>query len=620
MMMRDHQYGEASSLSRSPSSPLQTSLNHHSPNSHRNRNLFPGDSSSRFSLRSPSPSYFSNGFCCSDDGSSQFASPPFDGIMTKHYYLSDHDLGLWESLHRLNIRDEQVEKTHHQNLGFRFGVSSAFGDSVRPIVHRKIALFEIQGYVYLMAKDQHGCRYLQRIVEDGTVLDAMIIFNEVIPHVVELMMDPFGNYLIQKLLHVCNEQQRTQIILTVTSEPRQLIRISLNAYGTRVLQRLVESIKTRNQISMVKSALRPGFLTLIRDLNGNHVIQRCLECLSTEDNQFIFDNATKFCIDIATHRHGCCVLQKCIAYSTGQRREKLITEISRNSLFLAQDPYGNYAVQFVIELREFSAISMVLAQLKGHYVELSMQKFSSHLVERCLTHCPESRPQIVLELISVPHFDHLIQDPYANFVIQAALAVTKSFNGNRRDHTKKRKRVVATPTLVYDLCASSVQIISHKAFEAEICKLPKIVKASLVAPRIIAPPPMNGSSLQMITREEFEDVVYKSPTSNTFGRPPLSRSFNLGEGSYCWGYILATNNGDAEGNDFPSKMAIKCAPVTISSSLINEERILIGLSYPYVVCCYGSKTMTARTRLGNSYFNLILEYCEGGSIADFLKN
>lgn len=47
----------------------------------------------------------------------------------------------------------------------------------------------------------------------------------------------------------------------------------------------MESIKTRKQISLVKSALRPGFLNLIRDLNGNHVIQRCLQCLSTEDNE-----------------------------------------------------------------------------------------------------------------------------------------------------------------------------------------------------------------------------------------------------------------------------------------------------------------------------------------------
>ncbi|ESQ27302.1 hypothetical protein EUTSA_v10018339mg [Eutrema salsugineum] len=284
---------------------------------------------------------------------------------------------------------------------------------------------DIQGYVYLMAKDQHGCRFLQRVFDQGTPLDAMIIFNQVIAHVVELMMDPFGNYLMQKLLDVCNEEQRTQIVLVATAEPGQLIRISLNAYGTRVVQRLVETLRTGKQISLVKSALRPGFLDLIKDLNGNHVIQRCLQCLSTEDNKFIFDAATKFCTEIATHRHGCCVLQKCIAYSMRQQREKLIAEISRNSLLLAQDPFGNYAVQFVIELRIPSAVAMMLTQLKGHYVQLSMQKFSSHMVERCLMHCPESRPQIVRELVSVPHFDQLLQDPYANFVIQAALAVTK---------------------------------------------------------------------------------------------------------------------------------------------------------------------------------------------------
>ncbi|CAA7013345.1 unnamed protein product [Microthlaspi erraticum] len=284
---------------------------------------------------------------------------------------------------------------------------------------------DIQGYVYLMAKDQHGCRFLQRIFDEGTPVDAMVILNEVIAHVVELMMDPFGNYLMQKLLDVCSEEQRTQIVLVATAEPGQLIRISLNAYGTRVVQRLVETIRTGKQISLVKSALRPGFLDLIKDLNGNHVIQRCLQCLSTEDNKFIFDAATKFCTEIATHRHGCCVLQKCIAYSMRQQREKLIAEISRNSLLLAQDPFGNYAVQFVIELRIPSAVAMMLAQLKGHYVQLSMQKFSSHMVERCLMHCPESRPQIVRELVSVPHFDQLLQDPYANFVIQAALAATK---------------------------------------------------------------------------------------------------------------------------------------------------------------------------------------------------
>ncbi|CAN7094451.1 hypothetical protein BRARA_I03366 [Brassica rapa] len=407
-------------LSHSPSSPMQNSWSHY-------HNLFPGDSSSsssRLSVRSPSDyslsSYFSNGQC---NGSSQFTPT------TKY----DHGLSLCESLlHRLNIREEEEEQEFNNYSVPSFsprrscvGSSSdhhhqgSSGNKIHP------RLRDLQGYVYLMAKDQHGCRSLQRVLEDGSSIDAMVIFNEVIPHVVELMINPFGNYLMQKLLDVCNEEQRTMIILIVTQEPGLLVRIALNPHGTRVVQRLVESIKTKKQICIVTSALRPGFHNLAINVNGNHVIQRCLQCLTAQDNKFIFEDATRFCIDIATHQHGCCVLQKCVAYSTGQQRENLITQISINSLFLAQHPYGNYAVQFVIEMRDFQATAMVLARLKGHYVELSMQKFSSHLVERCLTHCAESRPQIVLELISVHRFDLLIQDPYANFVIQAALSVAE---------------------------------------------------------------------------------------------------------------------------------------------------------------------------------------------------
>ncbi|XVF36725.1 hypothetical protein REPUB_Repub19eG0082900 [Reevesia pubescens] len=287
------------------------------------------------------------------------------------------------------------------------------------------SLVEFQGCIYYMAKDQNGCRFLQRIFDEGSCLDVQIIFNEVIENIVELMMDPFGNYLVQKLLDVCTEEQRLQIVLMVTKESGQLVRISLNTYGTRVVQKLIETLKSRQHISLIKSALKPGILDLIKDLNGNHVLQRCLQCLDNEDNKIIFDAAAKFCVDIATHRHGCCVLQRCIAHSNGQHRDKLITQISKNGLLLAQDPFGNYVVQYIIELKVPTAIGHLLSQFKGHYVHLSMQKFSSHVVEKCLKHFAESRSQIIRELISVVHFEQLLQDPFANYVIQSALAVTK---------------------------------------------------------------------------------------------------------------------------------------------------------------------------------------------------
>jgi hypothetical protein len=58
--------------------------------------------------------------------------------------------------------------------------------------------------------------------------------------------------------------------------------------------------------------------------------------------QFIFAAAARHCVDIATHQHGCCVLPKCIRYSSGEYRQRLVAEISANALLLAQDKYGYY--------------------------------------------------------------------------------------------------------------------------------------------------------------------------------------------------------------------------------------------------------------------------------------
>ncbi|XP_028096196.1 uncharacterized protein LOC114296103 [Camellia sinensis] len=56
--------------------------------------------------------------------------------------------------------------------------------------------------------------------------------------------------------------------------------------------------------------------------------------------QFIFDAAAKFCVDIATHQHGCCVMNQCIDKSVGKYQEKLVAEIVANGLLLAQDAFG----------------------------------------------------------------------------------------------------------------------------------------------------------------------------------------------------------------------------------------------------------------------------------------
>lgn len=49
---------------------------------------------------------------------------------------------------------------------------------------------------------------------------------------------------------------------------------------TRSVQKVIETITSPEQILMVVSSLKPGIVNLIKDLNGYHVAECCLQCLT----------------------------------------------------------------------------------------------------------------------------------------------------------------------------------------------------------------------------------------------------------------------------------------------------------------------------------------------------
>eukprot|EP01116_Phalansterium_solitarium_P014858 TRINITY_DN3273_c0_g1_i1.p1 TRINITY_DN3273_c0_g1~~TRINITY_DN3273_c0_g1_i1.p1 ORF type:complete len:891 (+),score=275.36 TRINITY_DN3273_c0_g1_i1:107-2779(+) len=280
---------------------------------------------------------------------------------------------------------------------------------------------QLVGKIYQVCKDQQGCRYLQKKLEEGDPRTAQIIYQEVYPHLVELMTDPFGNYLCQKLIEHANDMQRTGMVSRVS---RELVAISKNMHGTRAVQKMIECLSTFQQVQMVKEALKGSVVDLIQDLNGNHVIQRCLNRLTPEDNQFIYDSVTAAsnCITVATHRHGCCVLQRCIDHANDAQKVQLMREIIRNSLILVQDAYGNYVVQYVLELPFPELVDGLIRSFLGHIKQLSTQKFSSNVVEKCINIAQaETRTTLIKEILDEQTFVLLLQDPFANYVVQTAL-------------------------------------------------------------------------------------------------------------------------------------------------------------------------------------------------------
>ena len=134
---------------------------------------------------------------------------------------------------------------------------------------------------------------------------------------------------------------------------------------------------------------------------------------------------------VGTHRHGCCVLQRCIDHASGHQKAQLISQITANAFSLVQDPFGNYVLQYIVDLAEPDFTDPLCYTFRGSIPALSKQKFSSNVIEKCLRGAQPSVARMMIEeMLNANELEKMLSDSYANYVVQTALeyadAETKS--------------------------------------------------------------------------------------------------------------------------------------------------------------------------------------------------
>ncbi|KAI3987308.1 hypothetical protein MKX01_003058, partial [Papaver californicum] len=104
----------------------------------------------------------------------------------------------------------------------------------------------------------------------------------------------------------------------------------------------------------------------------------------------------------------------------------IMEEIMHSVCTLAQDQYGNYVVQHVLEHGKPHERSSIINKLSGLIVKMSQQKFASNVVEKCLTFAgPEERQVLVKEMLGSTEENEPLQammkDQFGNYVVQKVL-------------------------------------------------------------------------------------------------------------------------------------------------------------------------------------------------------
>ncbi|CAN1231344.1 Pumilio homolog 2 [Linum grandiflorum] len=286
-----------------------------------------------------------------------------------------------------------------------------------------LELSDIAGHVVEFSADQYGSRFIQQKLETATVDEKVLVYTEIMPQALALMTDVFGNYVIQKFFEHGLPSHRRELAGKL---PGHVLSLSLQMYGCRVIQKAIEVVDLDQKIQMV-GELEGHVMRCVRDQNGNHVIQKCIECVPEEYIQFIvttfFDQVTT----LSTHPYGCRVIQRILEHCLDPKTQsKVMDEILGAVSMLAQDQYGNYVVQHVLEHGKPHERSTIIKELTGRIVQMSQQKFASNVVEKCLTFSgPEEREVLVNEMLGTTDENEPLQammkDQFANYVVQKVL-------------------------------------------------------------------------------------------------------------------------------------------------------------------------------------------------------
>ncbi|KAK0416881.1 hypothetical protein QR680_012733 [Steinernema hermaphroditum] len=313
--------------------------------------------------------------------------------------------------------------------------------------------------VVRFALDRIGCQYLQ----DGYIAAAprlhKRLFNELMKNFEMLSCDVFANFLMQTVVTLANDHEKNVIVRVMRG---RMIRMCYNRYACRVVQQIIETAFPDIAVELM-SETAGHEARLAVDQNANHVVQKFLHAL--EPHYFapmmgsIARNPDDL-RDVMKNKYGCRVIQLAFerlseALDTHRNKNKALYSFSEESVRqlivpllsgggeLVTNEYSNYVVQYVITADSLHSYRDQIIQeyVLGRVLELSLQKFSSHVVEKSFRHAPTHLLYALFNEVFANFafertdntIDMMMFDQFGNYVVQVMLHVVNQVTSGVRN-------------------------------------------------------------------------------------------------------------------------------------------------------------------------------------------
>lgn len=130
-------------------------------------------------------------------------------------------------------------------------------------------------HVLPLSTDQQGCCIVQRCFDAADDDQKDLLATAVIASIDTLVVDPFGNYVVQ---HVIDMNVETLTVRVISALLPNLTKLAMNKYSSNVLEKCLAQAPSDVVELFVMDLCSSGNLeTLLADEFGNYVVQRALK-------------------------------------------------------------------------------------------------------------------------------------------------------------------------------------------------------------------------------------------------------------------------------------------------------------------------------------------------------
>ena len=285
----------------------------------------------------------------------------------------------------------------------------------------------VKGKFLNIIKSQKGSKIFQKYLKSTHCDILHQIFLELNNNLEELITDNYANYFCKRFFTYLSQKDRIDFLKQIE---KSIAKLASNSIGTYPIQTIIEHVGSKNEKIIIVSAIKDHIKELSVDPFGSHVLEKLLTCFEEEFISFLYDYIYENFLTLANNNNGICIVKKILSLTHKKLlHDKLKIIIKDNALQLIKHPYANFVIQVVVEC--WSDYKDILDLFDKKYYNLSLEKYASNVVERCIERDEDILNNYIEEIINSNHIYDVMRSNFGNYVIQKAIKLSKGENKNK---------------------------------------------------------------------------------------------------------------------------------------------------------------------------------------------